>query len=159
MNFKTTLGSDYSGSHIYLGLLYDNKKVATTVDIDMTYPKRGADVIRELLNDWYSNYGVNKIWAEEAWVNGMRFPKSGMQLSRMSGFLELIALDSGYKIEFVHPMTWRKTVYGHARPPNPKNIAMTYVKNLFDWQPKFKKDHNLAESILLAHYGALKDGN
>jgi len=151
-----TLGSDYSGSKVFLGLLSDNHVVGT-VEIDTTFPKKGVDMLRSIFKEWVDDWNLDKLWAEEAWVNGQRFPKSGMMLSRTAAFLEIAALDSGIHVEFIHPMTWRRTVYGHAKPANPKEAARTYVKELFGWETKFKKDHNTCEAILLAHYGALKN--
>jgi Holliday junction resolvasome RuvABC endonuclease subunit len=155
---KPTLGSDYSGSHIYLGVITEHS-VVSVADVDITHPKSGIDALRSTFKDYNLRWGIDKIWAEEAWVNGMRFPKSGIMLSRTSAFIEIAALDTDLQVEFVHPSTWRKTVYGHAKPANPKDVARAYVKQLFDYEIKLKKDHNTAEAILLALYGRIQNND
>lgn len=150
-----TLGSDYSGSMIYLGCL-ENNKVISTASIDITMPEAGIKLLRNTLQSYIKEFNVEKIWVEESWINGARYPRSGIMLARTAAFLEIASYDNNLKIEFVHPLTWRKAVYGKAKPPNPKEVARQYAKELFDFDTKFKKDHNTCEAIMLAHYGALQ---
>lgn len=152
----TTLGSDYSGSAVYLGCLQDNKVIATA-SLDMTHPKTGVGKLREVLAMYKEGYGVEKIWVEESWINGMKFPRSGLMLTRIATFIEVAAYDTELYIEFVHPLTWRKAVYGKAKPANPKEVARRYAKELFDFDTKFKNQHNICEAIMLAQYGAIQN--
>lgn len=151
---RATLGSDYNSSTVYLGLLKDKKVLAAT-SIDMTHPGRGMNMLRQMLHTYSEEYDVDKIWAEAAWVRASRFPKSGLMLSRTAAFIEVAAYDVGIMVEFVNPMTWRKAIYGHAHPANPKEVARAFVKEKFGFETRFKNQHDLCESILIAHYGQL----
>lgn len=152
-----TLGSDYNGSTVYLGLLRD-VKVLSTVSVDFTFPKTGIETLRNVLRTFKEEFDIDKIWAEEAWVNGIRFPRSGMMLSRTQAFIEIAAYDNDIEPRFIHPMTWRKDIYGKPRPPNPKEVARKYVRELFGFETKFKNQHDICEAILLAYYGQ-RNGN
>lgn len=54
----------------------------------------------------------------------------------------------------VPPSTWRKGVYGKGRPLDPKMMAIEYFMNKTGMVPK---NHDMAESFLIAAYGYNKE--
>lgn len=150
------IGADYAASAIYLGCLDGNAVKATGI-IDVTNIHEGFELLKALLGAYHREYKTsNEIWLEHPWVNGSRFPLSGIKLARTATVLELAALSLGLEPMFVYPLVWRKAVYGKARVEDRKEAARNFVREHFGYDTKFKYQHNTAESILLAHYGNLQ---
>lgn len=81
-------------------------------------------------------------------------------LTRTATVLEVVAAELGLEFNVVHPLSWRKLIYGKAKLPNPKQRALQFVNDNFDYKvqmtaPKgHTPDHNIAEAICIAYYGS-----
>lgn len=161
---RGTLGVDYNSGTISLSCVND-PKVLATASLDITNLALSIPVVKRLLQALLGEFTLdNKIWIEQPWVNGKQFPRSGLMMARTAAIIEVIATEIGIEVNFVHPLTWRKELYGNGRPKDPKNTAVKYVEEHFQYKvPTLgktarsqKPDHNLAEAICIAAYGQLQ---
>lgn len=157
-----TLGIDYSNTAAYLAFVSD--KVEHTNKIPLS--DKGVDTmafidtLRWILHNHRGDIN-NTIYVEKPWVNGKHFPLSGLMLTRTATLIEACSLLEQYDIEFIHPKIWRRVVYGDAAPKNPKEKAVDFVLEQYDYKvPSMGKtikskapDHNIAEAICIARYG------
>ncbi len=160
-----TIGFDYSSTAAYLGMVNETEVRHTSkiiVGIDNQSTIYFCDALRTLFRILKRyNTVTDTVWIEKAWVNGQHFPLSGLMLARTSALIEICALEAGFGVEFVYPKVWRKAIYGGAAPKNPKEKAVEFVKEKFNYEvPTIGKtsrsklpDHNIAEAILIASYG------
>lgn len=96
------------------------------------------------------------VWIEEPWINGKVYPRSAVLLTRMATYIELAAIHADYTPHYVHPLTWRKGVYGEGKHKDAKKLALAQVELKFSL---VTKDHNIAEASLIALYGALQEAS
>lgn len=161
---KPTIGADLSSTTLYLAVV-ENTKVLATAKLQITDLASDFNWVRNILRCYRDEYDVWQIHIEAPFVNGAVFPKSGMMLMRSATILECAAVDTNMESIFLHPLTWRKLVYGNGRPKDTKAAALEYLAQHFDFQLPTTKpkggipDHNVAESILIAHAGWLLGGN
>lgn len=133
---------------------------------DEMEPRRNAlRLLHVTLQFYVSHFGADgELWIEGSWVNGSRYPRSGLMMARTASTVESIALRAGLNPHFVHPLTWRKGVYGNGRPANPKTAALKFVKETLHYDLPVmgssgrgsKLDHNYAEAIAIACYGGMQ---
>lgn len=113
--------------------------------------------LRAIMRGLYSFEPFPEVIIEEPWINGQVFPRSAVLLTRMATFIEIACLDTNYVPVYVHPLTWRKKVYGSGRPKGDiKKLAMGWVMSEYDFTPQ---DHNYAEAILIASYGIQEESS
>lgn len=155
------LGFDYSGSAMYCGIVDDTvDHLSATASLklkDNSDPKQCVEFFNNLRRLFSlcadpENDFCKDAYIEQPWINGKHFPRSAVLLTRMSTYIELALLEEDFVPRFVHPMTWRSKIYGTSRIKNAKEVAINYVKEKFEYETK---DHNLAEALIIAHYGAL----
>lgn len=154
---RSSLGADYSGSAAYLGCVSQGVTLAYKEFrmLDSPYTFRHA------IQDWLAEISVThntwpEFWIEQPFVAGGRFPQVALQLVRTAAFLEAAAQDAGIEPCFVHPLTWRKRVYGNGRPDDTKQRARDGAKELLGFESRYKNQHNQAEGLLIAYYGYLQ---
>jgi hypothetical protein len=153
---STNVGADYNSSYLYIGCIDDNI-VRSTATIDVTEPIAGMRVIQKLLESYAREYHILKqVWIEQPWVNGLKYPRSGLMMTRTATILEIAALEIDFKPQYIHPSSWRQKVYGNARPSKDmKEYARQFVLDNFNYVTKHKNEHNICEAILLGYYGNL----
>lgn len=160
----TTTGIDYSGSIVYMATVKDNKVLHISSVVKNEDTLLFMNMLESMLSACRNVYNSQEqIYIEQAWVNGAHFPKSGLMLARMEGLIEVAALRSNFKTNFIHPMQWRKKVYGKAQIPTPKESAINLVKKRFNYDVPVMgatgrgktPDHNFAEAILIASAGEM----
>lgn len=161
-------GFDYSGKIAYYAVV-DKVSVKTSGSLEMPSTADPTELLgffnklEDLIETLDDEYHLPYIWIEQPWVNGMKFPKSGMMLMRMATFLEIAALEATTPPVTVHPGTWRKKVFGNGRPADTKKAALAYCENVLEYEvPTFgktarakAKDHNFADAACIAQYGYL----
>lgn len=160
------LGVDYSGSEVYIAVANHNK-IPHTVKLKLA----GSTAAQRLL--FWQNIGTTLktlheefkchdiVFIEEPWIAGNHFPKAGQMLTRTATFLEIACIYHHLEPRFVHPMTWRKAIYGTAKPQDPKGTAVGWVKENLDLEVPVmgatgrgkKPNHNFAEAAIIAIYG------
>lgn len=157
-----TLGFDYSSTAAFLAYVSDKvervQKIPLSTDSKETI--QFIDTLRWMLHNDRERLN-STIYVEKAWVNGKHFPLSGLMLARTATIIETCALLEHYDVEFIHPKAWRKVVYGNASPQNPKEKAVNFVLEKYQYTvPTIGKtvrskapDHNIAEAICIARYG------
>ena len=159
----TTIGCDYSSSTLYLACL-NNLKVHAIASLNIEDLCHSLDPLKALLHSYHFEYeSKREIYIEQPWVNGIRYPRSGLMMMRSATILEVVTIESGLKPVFVHPLTWRKLLFGNGRPSDPKATAVNWVKENCHYDvPVFGKtgkghraDHNFAEAIAIAHFGEI----
>jgi hypothetical protein len=155
---KASIGVDYSGSVAYLGVVKNDRVLATSTINLGDSPYTFFHTIKAWLKTIYEEHDTNpELWIEQPFVVGTRFPQVALKLVRTATILELAALEAGIEPCFVHPGTWRKKVYGNGRPDDLKQRARDTAKKLFSFETKYKNQHNICEGLLIAHYGQIHD--
>jgi hypothetical protein len=150
------VGCDYSASEAFLAVVKD-ERVAHTVKL-----KLAGDLeeqrLRYFLNLQYTFASLRDekicettLYIEEPWIAGGHFPQAGLKLARNAAYIELAAITMGYRVIHVHVMTWRKGVYGHGKPQNPKGTATEWCLYNLGYETK---NHNLAEAACISYYGS-----
>lgn len=150
----TCFGADLSKRTIYLACV-STDKIHATASLDIvTNPLKGFIAIKNWFMACQMDRNIDKVIIEQPWANSRSpRPMSFLDLGRAAAFVEIAALQAGLEPVFVLPSEWRKVVYGKGRPDNAKELARETVKERFDWETRFKKDHNECEAILLGAYG------
>lgn len=154
------IGFDYSSSTVSLGMADEQKLYRTASfkvknrDDPLVMFKLFDELKQELLNIRQEFYPSNCVWIEEPWINGRVYPRSAVLLTRMATYIELAAIHADYTPHYVHPLTWRKGIYGPGKHKDAKKLALAQVELKFSL---VTKDHNIAEASLIALYGALQE--
>lgn len=151
------VGFDYSSSAAYFGIVSDNKvlaygKIAVKDYHDTVECYNLFLMLKDLFRGMINMHQIDPdVFIEQPWINGKVFPRSAVLLTRMATYIEIAALSVGLHPIFVHPLTWRKKIYGNGRPKGDvKKLALATVDKEFNFIPK---DHNYAEAILISQYG------
>lgn len=154
----SSIGVDFSGSAAYLGVVKGHTVQATVSIRLMDSPYTFFHTIQNWLKTVHEEFATEpKLWIEQPFVAGSRFPQVALQMVRTATILEIAALEADLEPCFVHPNTWRKKVYGHGRPDDLKERARNTARDVFGFDTKHKIDHNICEAILIAHYGNIVD--
>lgn len=156
---RTTLGIDYSISTVYLAIVGEGKvwhtasiKVPSNAYADDRY--EFFKHLKTFFDDAREAYCAQEfVYLEKPWVNNSRNSYTGLQMVRMATYIEIALISLKYEPCFVMPDVWRKAVYGKARLPDKKEAARDFVREKFGFETKYKYEHNICESILIAHYG------
>lgn len=156
-HYSANIGVDYSGSAAYLGHVAGRTVLSTASITVMDSPYSFFHTIQDTLRAWkIASPTLPELWIEAPWIQGNRFPQVALQLVRTCTILELAALECDLEPCFVQPAAWRKRVYGHGRPDDPKQRARDVAKELLGFETKFKNQHNICEGLMLAFYGQLQ---
>lgn len=163
-----TIGFDYSSQGVYLGVV-DNGRVLGRASLFSPYQAEPEQRQRFYMNlctmivELHRAHKCeDKIYIEKPWVNGARFPLSGLMLCRTATYIEVATLQVNLEPVLVNPGTWRGIIYGHKKQKNTKQAALDFVSKELNYEllPVMgssgrgkKPDHNIAEAILIAHYG------
>lgn len=154
---SAVIAVDYSGSAAYLACTRNRALLAQKeLKIGDRLYSFFHDV-QEWLNTVKRDIGNElqaELWIERQMPIGRNI-KAGQQLSAMERTLELAALEVDLEPCFIHPGTWRKLVYGHGTPHDPKEHARTMAKEIFGFEVKFKNQHNICEAMMISRYGYL----
>lgn len=154
----SSIGADFSGSAAYIGVVKGHTVLATSSIRLMDSPYTFFHTIQNWLGTVYKEHNTEpKLWIEQPFVAGSRFPQVALKLVRTATILEIAALEAGLEPCFVHPLTWRKKVYGHGRVDDIKERARTTAAELLGFETKHKIDHNICEALLIAYYGSIVD--
>lgn len=159
----TTIGVDFSSTTVYLACA-NNQKVLATASINIESLAWAFPMLKNILHTYHEDNKTNKVvYVEQPWVNAARNPKTAMQMMRTATIIELAIVESYLLSEFVHPMTWRKELYGSAKTLNSKEYAVDWVKINLGYEPppigktkRSRPDHNFAEAVCIAIYGSMK---
>lgn len=105
-----------------------------------------------LLREWLSGYSKNEVMVLMESVRAM--PKQGssstFSLGHTAGIIEGVVAAKGLPHEMVTPQIWKK----HFGLDSDKEKARTLAQRLYPEASLARmKDHNRAESILIARYG------
>lgn len=150
-----SIGCDYSASECFLAVS-DGEKVLHTFKIrlegDLSQQRHEYFVrVQQIFMSILKNYNINKVlWLEEPWVSGSHFPQAAIKLARNAAYIELAAIECGIDVRHIHISTWRKGIYGHGKPQDPKGTAKAWVLYNLGYETK---NHNLAEAACIAVYG------
>lgn len=158
------IGCDYSATCIYLAQTginpYGSVEVRNTAKV--LIGEEGAErlnsfvILRKLLNSLEDK----KIYIEKPLVNAkFMSPVTGMMMTRTATFVEIAAMLEGIQTEFIQVQTWRKIIYGKGNPPEAKQAAVNYVRDVLSYEVpsmgirKLQPDHNYAEAVCIAVAG------
>lgn len=150
-------GADYNSASACLAVLKD-KKVQycfTSHDMDKGDHDFLWQALKSTMESMKQEYGITHIYLEDNFVSSRQRIYSGLQLTRMSAYIETAAFAVDIIPVMVMAQSWRKVVYGQGRPQDKKELARFFVKNEFGYETRFKYEHNMCEAICLAHYGNL----
>lgn len=150
-----SFGVDYSSRVVYLALMIEEEIKATLI---LNIEKEPFDAFLKLA-EWLrlkgKEHNVDYIYIEQPWVNGKVFPKSGLMLARTAAVVEIASYAADLWPRFVHPLAWRKKVYGNVKPKDRKEYAREFTRSNFGFDTKYKQDHNISEAVCIARYGVL----
>jgi crossover junction endodeoxyribonuclease RuvC len=79
-------------------------------------------------------------------------PDTLKKLSRVSGYMILLAGQHDVPIELYHPSSWRKVVFGTGKAS--KEDSLIWAKDKYDLLLR-KKDNDIAEGIAICYTGML----
>lgn len=151
------IGADLSKAVIYLGVVENAKAIANcSIKIDEN-PYLGFDMLRGAISSYIYEFGVDGLIIEKPWVRSP-FGLTATELMRTATFVELAAYSNNLDPVFVLPNVWRKVVYGANPKGDTKEAAREMAQQLLGYETRFKKEHNVCESLLLALYGELMYG-
>lgn len=152
-----TAGLDYSTKALNLAIV-DGASL-----LDCWEDALGLDVANQIVTMTQTcrhllEFDVETVYCEELWFGGGS--KNGkavsnvntLSLHRTATRFETVATALGLKVHFVHVASWRKIVFGHGRPAEPKGASLGFVENTYGYKTT---NHNMTDSICLAHYGAI----
>lgn len=153
---SAVIGVDYSGSAAYLAVIRNRELLAQR---ELKIGDRLYSFFHDLqgcLDEWKNTFQcAPELWIEQQMPIGRNIG-AGQKLSAMERTLELAALEVDLEPCFIHPGTWRKRVYGHGAPHDPKEHARTMAKGLFGFEVRHKNQHNICEGMMIAYYGYLQ---
>lgn len=159
----SNIGIDYAARSVYVAAL-DTDKVLKTSSIHLPKDPNISEKLaflqslRNTFADYYNSYAAQRtVYLETPWVNAKVNAFTGVQMAKMSTYIEVILLECGMWPEYVMPATWRKVVYGNGRPDKRKELSRKFVLEKFGFETKHKSDHNIAEAICIAYYGHLRN--
>jgi crossover junction endodeoxyribonuclease RuvC len=133
---------DTAGDLLDWGVIKPNKKKLT----EPQQAKFQYDALAELIEKWE----VSAIGCEDQHrgVNADTFKK----LSRISGYLMLLAGQYDLPFELLHPSSWRKIVHGKGNAK--KEDTLAWVKETYELLLS-KKDNDIADAIGIAKAAVL----
>ncbi len=152
---RYSIGADFSASAVYLAAVTGQKLMAQNELKLMDSPWSFRNNVREWLLQFPTGSIYPELWIEEQFPSARNI-KVGQKLVRVQAFIEIAALDAGVEPCFVHPLTWRKLVYGNGRPDDPKERARSVAKEILGFEARHKIQHNICEGMLIAYYGHLQ---
>lgn len=165
-----TIGIDYSATTAYIVCLEDGavyRHLSLTSGESLNERLQFFRSVSVVLRSLYKNEKVAEgIWIEEPWVNGRWFPKSGLMLTRMATYLEIAVLQNYFEPKLVHPLTWRKEIFGTARTnglAKEKSVEwaeanLKFIVPVMGSTGRGKiKDHNFADAACIAAYGSIQN--
>lgn len=161
---KANIGCDFSATTVYVACA-NNQKVLGTASINITTMLWGFESLRNIFEAYIKEHEAEiYIYIEQPWVNAARNPKTAMAMMRVATVIELAAWVSGCVPRFVHPLTWRKELYGSGQTLNSKEYAVDWTKINLGYEPppigktiRSKPDHNFAEAACIAVYGSRQE--
>lgn len=167
--WRTVAGCDYSSKCVYLARV--NKQRVEGISSILLPPevegrRTSYRILCSLLVGYHEiveEHPIDKIWIEQPWVSAKFYPLSGLMMARSATYVETAAMLAGLEIGFMEPRTWRKVLFGTGAPKNPKEAAVKFVQEKFDYElptlgiRKPVPDHNFAEAICIAYAGLISE--
>lgn len=151
----SVVGCDYSASEAFLAVAHEGNVINfSKFKLKGDLASQRLEYFRQLqleFGDLQSEERCEPIlYLEEPWVAQGHFVKAAIMLARNAAVIEIAAITMGYAVIPVHVSTWRKGVYGHGKPQDPKGTAREWVLENLRYETR---NHNLAEAACISYYG------
>lgn len=154
MSGTPAAGVDYAARRIHMALVRGRELVLSGQrDLGTDVPAQVA-AIRGALSELRDAAGGEvTVYMERPWMREGKGMGSAMKLHAVPTRIETVAAALGLPVAFVPVNTWHLHVlgYGALKSAEAKRAALRYVSMVYGLETT---DHNLADAVCLASYGA-----